>query len=347
MNHIDFFELCEKYVYNQLNEEEKALLEKTINDNPRYKQTFYENVELLKTLKEHHQYHNFIENIKQAEKTISTIQSLKEKNITKIIFHYSSIAAVSIIAVLFTLYISGWFSYKHQPLYNYKQLSSTITKITKNQQSLINKIFGKEEITYLRGTAFLINNEGYLATSYHLIKDFDSVLVINASDTSTSFHAKVIYTAPTEDLAILKITDSTFNSHRPIPYIINFAFEPELGQPLYSLGFSKNSIVFGEGSISSYTGFNEDSLSFQLSIPTNPGNSGSPVFNNSGEIVGMICAKNFDKEGSSYAIKAQSIKKLVDSLNISLPKKNNIKFLPRSKQIKSIMPFIYKIEIYY
>jgi S1-C subfamily serine protease len=354
MNHIHLFELSEKQVNGTLTQEELNYLKTIFSENPDLEKDFQDNIKLLNELNDHAKYNVFITNLKKAENTHDALNKINKISKTiafRRFLQYSSAAAVSIIAVLSTLYFTGWFSYNHQ-INAYKQLSNSITTISKNQKSLWNTLFSSNEITYLRGTAFAISNNGYLITSYHLVSDNDSVLVTNAVDSSLKFHAKIILSDPEQDIAVLKISDSSFSTISNIPYSINYDYSTELGNYVYSLGFSKNSIVFGEGSISSFTGYNEDTNSFQLSIPTNPGNSGSPVFNQYGEIIGIICGKNFEKEGSSFAVKSEVLKSMVDSIKAldetAFKNKNinTIKHLPKNKQVAKITPYIFKIEIY-
>lgn len=354
MNHIYLFELSEKQTNGTLTQEELDYLNKIFIENPELEKEFHDNIKLLRELNNYAKYEIFLINLRKAENTyniLNKINHISKTIVFKRIIQYSSVAAVSIIAVLTTLYLSGWFSYNKQ-INTYRQLSNSITTISKNQKSLWTTLFNNNKITYLRGTAFAISNLGYLLTSYHLVSHNDSVLISNAVDSSMKFHAKIVYSDPTKDIAVLKISDSSFSNINNIAYNINYNYSIELGDYVYSLGFSKNSVVFGEGCISSFTGYNEDTNSFQLSIPTNPGNSGSPVFNQFGEVIGIICGKNFDKEGSSYAIKSNVLQSIIDSIKIIDEKAfqpkttNTLKNLPKNKQISKIIPSIFKIEIY-
>ncbi|MGQ9847380.1 MAG: trypsin-like peptidase domain-containing protein [Bacteroidales bacterium] len=354
MNHIQLFELSEKYVNKTLTQDELEYLNKIFIENPELEKDFKDNIKLIQELNDYAKYQDFLTNLRKAENTYKTLNKIKHLSKTKVfkrIIQYTSVAAISIITVLTTLYLTGWFSYHHQ-INAYKQLSNSITTISKNQKSLWKTLFNNDKITYLRGTAFAISNSGYLITSYHLVSNNDSILITNAADSSLKFHAKIIISDSIHDIAVLKISDSLFSNMSKIPYNINYNYSIQLGNYVYSLGFSKNSVVFGEGSISSFTGYNEDTNSFQLSIPTNPGNSGSPVFNQYGEVIGIICGKNFEKEGSSYAIKSKVLKSIIDSIKKSDEKAfenktaNTIKYLPKNKQISKIVPYIFKIEIY-
>lgn len=342
-------ELSEKYVLGILNNEELNELNTYINQSVENKQKFDEQVRFIKDINKYYRSLKFENNLKVVSEKYENKSIYKKAKLYDLFVRYTSVAAISIIAVLFTLYFSDWYSYKNQ-LKTYRQLSNTITTISKKQKSLWENIFSSNQITFVRGTAFSLSSDGLLATSYHLVKDFDSVLVVNALDSSLKMHAKLVAFDKQLDVAILKISDSTFSGIQNIPYTLNFNFPFELGQYVYSLGFSKSSIVFGEGSISSFTGHNEDTNTVQISIPTNPGNSGSPVFNQYGEIIGMICGKNYDKEGSSYALRSNVLKYILDSLSkqnaYKTQHKNVLKNIPKNKQVSKILPYIFKIEIY-
>jgi len=352
MNTRRLIELSEKYVNNTLNEFEHNELIEFISKSEENKKLFEENLHFVKNLTNYYNITLFEQNLKKAHETFEKekyINRIRRTKVYELFVKYGSVAAVSVIAVLITMYLFGWKTYKDQ-INAYHQLSNKITIISKNQKSLWNTIFSNEEITYTRGTAFAINGNGLLATSYHLVKDYDSVLVINASDTTVKIHAKVIAGDEKLDIAILKLSDSSFMNVNNVPYTINFSYPIELGANIYSLGFSKSSIVYGEGTVSSYTGFNEDTNSMQVSIPTNPGNSGSPVFNFKGEVIGIICGKIYGKEGISYAVRTIALKDILDSIskttNIKINSKNLIKNLPKNKQIQKIIPYIFRIEIY-
>jgi|YNPMSStandDraft_1061717.scaffolds.fasta_scaffold00266_13 S1-C subfamily serine protease len=351
MKQTRLLELSEKFVSGSLNNDELNELNHFINENEKNKELFEKNVTFIKDINKYYRTLQFKQNLNIASEKYEKQYVQKKAKIYNLIIRHTSVAAVGIIAVLITLYLSGWFTYKSKINTTYRQLSNTITTISQKQKSLWNNIFSTNRVTFIRGTAFSLSTDGLLATSYHLVKNYDSVLVINALDSSLKMHAKLIAFDEQLDVAILKITDSTFSGINNIPYNLNYNYTIELGNYVYSLGFSKNSIVFGEGSISSFTGFNEDTTTLQISIPTNPGNSGSPVFNQYGEVIGMICGKNYEKEGSSYAIRTSALKNIFDSLNkqnitFKDNNKNTIRNLPKNKQISKILPYIFKIEIY-
>jgi S1-C subfamily serine protease len=352
-----FTELCEKHYSDSLTQQEREELNFAIEVNEEFRAHFEEfgklfsNLQLLKEEKK-------VKGILAEADLEMEIQSIGN---TKVIipirtrlFHYATIAAVTILSVLGTLYLSNWFSYKKH-IQAYTQLGNNITVLTHYQKSVWDELFNnneKSERSIIAGTGFALSPEGYIVTSYHLVKDFDSIFVVNKIDSTLRYHADLIYMNESSDVAFLKINDTTFTSIENIPYTF-YKKSNDLGEYVYTLGYSKQDLVFGEGSISSLTGFNEDSLTIQISIPSNPGNSGGPLLNSKGEIVGMLLAKNYEKEGATYAIKSELLLSLIDSLNtrisddkITIPKRNSISGIDRPKQINKIRPAIFRVEAY-
>ena len=115
------------------------------------------------------------------------------------------------------------------------------------------------------------------------------------------FKADIIYTDLEKDLAILQIEDEDFKSPVSLPYSIGKS-SSELAEPIFTLGFPKDEIVYGEGYLSAKTGIKGDTMAYQISISANPGNSGGPVLNKNGEVIGMLNARQTTAEGVVFAV---------------------------------------------
>ncbi len=140
------------------------------------------------------------------------------------------------------------------------------------------------------GTSFLIDGKGYLVTNYHVISKMKNIYVDN--NKGDSYSAEVVYIRQlAADLAILKITDTSYKTIANLPYSIKRG-NSDLGEQFFTLGFPRNEIVYGEGYVSAKSGKDGDSLAYQLTVSANPGNSGGPVINKNGEIIGIITAKD-------------------------------------------------------
>jgi S1-C subfamily serine protease len=106
-------------------------------------------------------------------------------------------------------------------------------------------------------------------------------------------------------------------------------------------------IKLTNGIISSRSGYQGDVTSYQISVPLQPGNSGGPLFDYNGNIVGIVNAKLTIGENVSYAIKSSYLLNLVEILQdkILLPTNNTLIGKTLSTQVKSLNKFVYIIEI--
>ncbi len=163
------------------------------------------------------------------------------------------------------------------------------------------------------------------------------------------FTAQTIYADKNTDLAILKINDTAFKTVYNLPYSIN-RINSNLGEQIFTMGYPRNEIVYGEGYVSAKSGDKGDSTAYQVSVSVNPGNSGGPVLNKRGEIIGIITSKNSTADGVVFAAKSKNIYKLLESLKdkgdtvtIKLPTNTGLKGLDREQQVKKMEDFVYMV----
>ena len=162
------------------------------------------------------------------------------------------------------------------------------------------------------------------------------------------YKAVALYTDKEVDLAILKITDTAFKAVGNLPFSIKKG-NSELGEQFFTLGFPRNEIVYGEGYLSAESGSDGDSSAYQLNVSANPGNSGGPVINSKGEIIGIITAKDSKADGVVYAAKSINILTLLDKLKkmddqyqvIKTPNKTDLKKLDRVHQVKKMQEYVF------
>lgn len=199
-------------------------------------------------------------------------------------------------------------------------------------------------------TAFALTSDGWVISSYHTVKDSKVVKLEMVGDSLKSYKAEVRFYNKKLDIAFIKITDSRFKSLGTLPYSFNKS-EEKLAEKIFTLGYPKDDIVFTEGSISSLTGYNSDSLAYQAGISINPGNSGAPLFNQNGEIIGVIAGKHGKQDGTAYAIKSSYFIKTLDHLKLQegenplqLPARNLLKGKKVTDQVKMIMPYVFIIK---
>jgi S1-C subfamily serine protease len=93
-----------------------------------------------------------------------------------------------------------------------------------------------------------------------------------------------------------------------VSFLIQFAKTgADLGEQLFTLGYPRNEIVYNEGYMSAKTGFKGDTMTCQIGVPANPGNSGGPVFNKNGEVIGIINTRLNEADGVVFAVTSKNI----------------------------------------
>ena len=154
----------------------------------------------------------------------------------------------------------------------------------------------------------------------------------------------------TPDLAVLKINDSNFKGFEQLPYSVKTSLA-DVGESVFVLGYPMittmgDEIKLTTGIISSHSGFQGSSVQYQISAPVQPGNSGGPLFDDKGNIIGIVNAKHTGAENVSYAIKASYLQTLINQLSNSngvVPTSNSIsnETLPgKVKKVKNYVCFI-------
>ncbi|UOE51811.1 serine protease [Mucilaginibacter sp. SMC90] len=270
--------------------------------------------------------------------------------------HHSKIsvaASIAIFGVLTILILTGKLSSDKS---KYEQLVNKVSNVEKAVAQIghgsiaVKPKIVKSPPANFRGTGFALTSNGYLVTDYHVIKNADSVYVQNAA--GESFHAKVIYTEPQYDLAILQINDSTFKNLGPVPYNLKKA-ESDLGENVYTWGYPGDNVVFSAGSLSSAAGYSNDTTEYQVSLPVNPGNSGGPLLDEKGNVIGIITARQTQMAGASFAKKSAYLLKTIqniptDSLSktLNLNNKNMLAGLSRKQQLKKLKNYVFMVKVY-
>lgn len=223
-------------------------------------------------------------------------------------------------------------------------------KIQNNEINSIKQNISAPAITYTTGgTGFLINPKGYLVTNYHVIKNARNIAV--QSTGGKELQAKLVFHDPGRDVAILKIEDTAFKAPETLPYAIKKT-SPEIAETVYTLGFPRNDIVYGEGYLAAQTGLNGDTLTCQIAIAANPGNSGGPVLNRNGEVIGILSARHVSAEGAVFATQSKYIHQALNALQedtafkrVKLPTTSSLKGLDRTQQVKKVSEFIYMVKV--
>jgi len=234
-------------------------------------------------------------------------------------------------------------------------VSRELAKIKNSQSSLIRKINSTNVKKDLKpanygGTGFALTANGYILTNLHVVDGADSVYVQDSK--GNSYKAVVKRKDSQYDLAILKIVDGSFGSLSNLPYRLKQNVIG-MGETVYTLGFPKDDAVYGQGYVSSKTGYNGDTTQYQVSIPVNPGNSGGPLLDHDGNIIGVISAKQNQVDGATFAVKSKYIQEALNSIpndslgrKVAFSKRNSLQGLSKPKQLDKIKDYVFMIKVY-
>lgn len=205
------------------------------------------------------------------------------------------------------------------------------------------------------GSGIIISKSGYVVTNHHVIEDASKVEVeFLLNNEIQKFNAEIVQVDKTNDLAIIKIFDMNFDGVDEPPY--NFkARTSDVGTKVYAFGYPMALSIMGkeikvtDGIISSKTGFEGDITTYQITAPIQAGNSGGPLFDNSGNLIGINSSgiRKDVADNVAYSIKTNYVLNLIDILpkSIDLPASDELKNLPLTEQIKKISKYVVLIKV--
>jgi len=196
--------------------------------------------------------------------------------------------------------------------------ASAIAETLNNTSSLV---INKSDV--VTGTGFLFSSSDYVITSYHVIHGAKSIRVrlLNGE----KIDATVALKDTNDDIAILKLSQPPTSRQNIIT--LGDSSLVKTGDRVFTYGFPLVDLLgdaeprYSEGFINSLSGISNDPRLFHVSIPIQPGNSGGPVFNEQGELIGI----------ATSSIDSDQTKKVFGSVP------QNVNFVIKSSYIKSML----------
>lgn len=164
------------------------------------------------------------------------------------------------------------------------------------------------------GSGFIVSADGIILTNAHVVKDASEVIV-KLTD-RREFRARVLGTDPTTDVAVLQI------EARNLPVVsLGHSKDLRAGEWVLAIGSPfgfENTVTAGVVSAKARSLPDDSSVPFiQTDVAVNPGNSGGPLFNSRGEVVGMnsqIYSRSGGYQGVSFAIPVEIAIRVKDQI---------------------------------
>ena len=224
---------------------------------------------------------------------------------------------------------------------------STVSKPTKPDSRVSDKgVFAgfknSDLIPVGSGTGFFVNKTGNIATNYHVVQGCKKIELFIEG---TNYPANLISSDKINDLALLKT-----NSFRARNSLGVSNDGPNLLQSIYVAGYPlgkrvSNSIKFSSGKVSSLAGYNDNYSNFQIDAALNSGNSGGPIVDEKGNVVGVAVAhfgKSKGIESFNFGIKASVLNNFLKSNNVRMtfPNSSNLNTEKLAKDVSDSTVFI-------
>jgi len=360
MDELLLIETVERYLKGEMTSQEKLFFEEIRKNNPAVDQMVVEHTFLFNELDKQANIKAFKHSLYEIEHKLAEEGIISKKQLTKkakVVFLWKkykrNIAVAASIAGLVSIVTTASISTYRNKVdnNNITQLVDEIKDTKRKVAQLGNVIANTNKTTPphpdFRATGFLIDGKGFIVTNAHVVNRMKTIYVEN--NKGEYFTAENVFTDQNTDLAILKINDTAFKTVYNLPYSINKT-NSNLGEQIFTLGYPRNEIVYGEGYVSAKSGNEGDSTAYQVSVSVNPGNSGGPVLNKRGEIIGIITSKNSTADGVVFAAKSKNIFKLLeavkksgDTSTIKLPANTGLKGLEREQQVKKMEEFVFMV----
>ena len=168
--------------------------------------------------------------------------------------------------------------------------------------------------THYSGTGIVVSRTGKVLTNAHVVRECSSIRVALVGRHSSE--ATVARRDDDNDLALLDTSLPPMDAPR-------FKLSVRTGEAVSVYGFPfaddlPSSGTFTQGIVSATAGLRDDARLFQLTAPVHPGNSGGPVLDAAGNVIGVVVLKFIKGENTSYAIKSSIATRFIEANGVKV-----------------------------
>lgn len=174
------------------------------------------------------------------------------------------------------------------------------------------------------GSGFIVSSDGYIITNKHVVSEENATYSVITND-ETQYKVEEIFRNPDNDLALLKV-----NARNLTPATLGNSDELQLGQRVVAIGTPlgeyANTVTAGiisglERGVTAGSFYQNDMERLENVIQTdaaiNLGNSGGPLINSTGEVIGVNTAVAAGGQNIGFAIPADAVKALLEARGVN------------------------------
>ena len=357
------WELAEAYIAGSLSQDEVNELNNRLASDVEFANEYNEAINLISSMEgsgKQKRFRSMLRDIHEKQTKANLPAKIKRIVLPAHFWRTAAVAAgVAILTSTFTIWGTNYALKKNESKYNtISREVGAIKKVQAQQQAQQNKLIEiintknkptapLSDVKYT-GTGFALTNDGYFATAYHVISDGDSVYIQNHD--GDYYKAFLVNFNAETDVAILKVEKKNFHfGKNEVPYTLA-GNKSALGAGIFTLGYPNDEVVYSEGYISAKNGFQGNTLQYTLELPAGHGQSGSPVIDGNGNVLGLLTAVGSQNEANTYAVSSKALLELLHTIpnasSFHLPKSNKLGRMSREQQIEKMEAYTFSVKVY-
>ena len=246
--------------------------------------------------------------------------------------------------VLEEVFYGGAYQFNNAEEYVKQQTAQQIVaEVEKPNETLENTSSDENEVIPISsGSGFFVNKSGYLVSNYHVVEMCQYVLAVRDGDL---LNVKVVASDITNDLIVGKVEELSNNDFLALSSDGAFLGDNVIAAGFPLAGTLSDNLKVTRGIVSSMSGLNNNYSEYQIDAAVQSGNSGGPLIDASGNVVGVVVAqlnkykllqeREIIPENVNFAVKSQNVGVFLSANNIDFISKDSKKVIQNRVVAKS------------
>lgn len=238
--------------------------------------------------------------------------------------------------VLEEVFVGGAYQFTNAEEYIKQQTTQQIiAEVEKPNERQENTSSDENEVIPISsGSGFFVNKNGYLVSNYHVVEMCQYILAVMDGDL---LNVKVVASDITNDLIVGKVEELSNNNFLALSSDGAFLGDNVIAAGFPLAGTLSDNLKVTRGIVSSMSGLNNNYSEYQIDAAVQSGNSGGPLIDASGNVVGVVVAqlnkykllqeREIIPENVNFAVKSQNVGVFLSANNIDFISKDSKKVI--------------------